>query len=59
VPERNRSDLTELPDEVRGLLDIRPVDSIDQVLAAALLEPVAARRAARPRSGRTSPGARP
>ena len=58
VPERNRSDLVELPDEVRGLLDIRTVDSIDQVLAAALLEPEAARRANRQRTGRASPGAR-
>jgi len=58
VPERNRPDLTELPEEVRALLDICPVDSIDQVLAAALLEPESPRRTARPRAGRTSPGAR-
>jgi ATP-dependent Lon protease len=60
VPERNRSDLVELPEEVRSLLDIRPVDSLDQVLAAALLEPEAARRGARggARAGRPAPGAR-
>ena len=58
VPDRNRSDLVELPEEVRGLLEIRPVDSIDQVLAAALLEPETARRPARARSGRAAPGAR-
>ena len=60
VPERNRSDLVELPEEVRSLLDIRPVDSLDQVLAAALLEPEAARRGARggARAGRVAPGVR-
>ncbi|MGH7537340.1 MAG: endopeptidase La, partial [Gemmatimonadales bacterium] len=56
VPERNRSDLVELPDEVRRLLDIRPVDSLDQVLAAALLEPVSVRRSPRPRATRVAPG---
>ena len=50
--------LVELPEEVRGMLEIRPVDSIDQVLAAALLEPETARRPARTRSGRATPGAR-
>jgi ATP-dependent Lon protease len=60
VPERNRSDLVELPEEVRSLLDIRPVDSLDQVLALALLEPEAPRRGARggARAGRMAPGAR-
>jgi ATP-dependent Lon protease len=60
VPERNRSDLVELPEEVRRLLDIRPVDSLDQVLAAALLEPESTRRGARggARAGRAAPGAR-
>jgi ATP-dependent Lon protease len=61
VPERNRSDLVELPEEVRSLLDIRTVDTIDQVLALALLEPAAARRGsarARPGRGRAASGAR-
>jgi len=64
VPERNRSDLVELPEEVRSLLDIRQVDSLDQVLAVALLEPEAARRGARggaragARASRMAPGAR-
>jgi ATP-dependent Lon protease len=60
VPERNRSDLAELPEEVRTLLDIRPVDSLDQVLAAALLEPEGTRRGARggARAGRVASGAR-
>jgi ATP-dependent Lon protease len=51
VPERNRSDLAELPDEVRELLDIRPVESLDEVLAVALLQPEAPRRGARARTG--------
>ncbi len=51
VPERNRSDLIELPDEVKRLLDIHPVDSLDEVLALALLAPEAAPRGARARSG--------
>ncbi len=44
VPARNRGDLTEVPDEVTRLLVITPVDTIDDVLAHALLEP-------RPRPG--------
>jgi ATP-dependent Lon protease len=62
VPERNRSDLAELPEEVRRLLDIRPVDAIDDVLALALLPPAAAARGARvrggARAGRVAQGAR-
>ncbi|PYP20753.1 MAG: endopeptidase La [Gemmatimonadetes bacterium] len=38
VPERNKNDLIDLPDEVRKLLDIRLVETIDDVLALALLE---------------------
>jgi ATP-dependent Lon protease len=57
VPERNRSDLAELPDEVRGLLDIRPVESLDEVLAVALLQPEAPRRGTRART-RPATGAR-
>jgi ATP-dependent Lon protease len=39
VPARNRSDIIEVPDEVKQLLDIKPVDTIDEVLELALLEP--------------------
>jgi len=39
VPARNRNDLIEVPDEVTKLLDIKPVDTLDQVLELALLEP--------------------
>ena len=39
VPARNRNDVTEVPDEVKEALEIRFVDTFDEVLAAALLEP--------------------
>src|SRR3970282_2305265 len=39
VPERNKNDLIALPDEVRKLLDIKLVETTDEVLALALLEP--------------------
>jgi len=39
VPARNQSDLVEVPDEVKQLLEIRPVETIDEVLDYALLEP--------------------
>ncbi|MEX2156001.1 MAG: endopeptidase La [Gemmatimonadales bacterium] len=38
VPARNKNDLVDLPDEVRKLLDIKLVETIDEVLALALLE---------------------
>src|SRR5205823_9818041 len=37
-PERNNNDLIDLPEEVRKLLDIRPVETIDDLLALALLD---------------------
>src|SRR6266566_382158 len=39
VPARNRSDIVEVPDEVKKLLEIKPVETIDEVLELALLEP--------------------
>jgi len=39
VPARNKSDLVDLPEEVQKLLDIKQVDTIDEVLDLALLEP--------------------
>ena len=39
VPARNQSDLVEVPDEVKQLIDIKTVETLDQVLEAALLEP--------------------
>ena len=38
VPARNKNDLVDLPDEVRKLLDIRLVETIDEVLDVALLD---------------------
>ena len=39
VPARNKSDLVEVPDEVKQLIDIKTVETLDQVLQLALLEP--------------------
>jgi len=39
VPARNQSDLVEVPDEVKQLIEIKTVETLDQVLEAALLEP--------------------
>ncbi len=36
IPEENRRDLKEVPDNIKGALDIRPVRWIDEVLEAAL-----------------------
>ncbi len=43
VPARNQSDIIEVPDEVKQLLEIKPVETIDEVLELALLEPRYAR----------------
>jgi ATP-dependent Lon protease len=62
VPARNKSDLVDLPDEVLRLLDIKQVETIDEVLELALLAPD---ERTRPSGGvrvvaeRTPPGARP
>jgi len=37
VPERNAADVAEVPEEVRRVLEIRPVRTVDEVLAAALV----------------------
>ncbi len=36
IPEENEKDLTEIPDNIKGSLDIKPVKWIDQVLETAL-----------------------
>jgi ATP-dependent Lon protease len=54
VPARNRRDVTEVPEEVKQALDIRLVDTLDEVLALALLEPKPV-RAVPVRVGVTSP----
>jgi ATP-dependent Lon protease len=51
VPERNKNDLIDLPEEVRKLLDIRLVETIDDVLDLALLEVPAEERRSERRSG--------
>ena len=38
IPEENRRDLKEVPDNIKDALDIRPVKWIDEVLDAALVE---------------------
>ncbi|XUO88795.1 endopeptidase La [Halomonas sp. KM072] len=40
IPEENRRDLKEVPENIKGALDIRPVRWIDDVLAVALAESV-------------------
>jgi ATP-dependent Lon protease len=39
VPERNAADVAEVPEEVKRVLEIRPVREVDEVLAAALVAP--------------------
>jgi ATP-dependent Lon protease len=64
VPARNKSDLVDLPDEVQKLLDIKQVDTIDEVLELALLEAdersrLSAGGAVRISGARPAPGPRP
>jgi ATP-dependent Lon protease len=42
VPARNAADVDEVPEEVRRVLEVRLVTRVDEVLEAALLEPVRA-----------------
>ena len=37
VPARNAADIAEVPEEVARVLEIRPVTTVDEVLAAALV----------------------
>ena len=41
IPARNKSEMEEVPAEVTQLLEIHPVETVDDVLALALLEPEA------------------
>src|SRR6266536_3116213 len=64
VPARNRNDLVDLPEEVQKLLDIKQVDTIDEVLDLALLEPderarLSAGGPVRISGARPAPGVRP
>jgi ATP-dependent Lon protease len=40
IPEENEKDLAEVPDNVKGALEIIPVATVDQVLALALAGPL-------------------
>ncbi|MFC0686972.1 MULTISPECIES: endopeptidase La [Sphingomonadaceae] len=42
IPEENRKDLAEIPDNVKQGLDIIPVSHVDEVLAKALVDPLTA-----------------
>ena len=42
IPEENRKDLAEIPDNVKEGLEIIPVSHVDEVLAKALTEPLSA-----------------
>src|SRR5881628_198087 len=59
VPARNKSDLVDVPDEVKKLLEIKPVDTLDEVLELALLEPRRSRPVVVPVQTDQPPGARP
>jgi ATP-dependent Lon protease len=55
IPERNRRDLDDVPSEVRAELKVTPVRTVQEVLAAALLPPVASEDSASgPASSRAS-----
>jgi ATP-dependent Lon protease len=49
LPERNRGDLDDVPDEVREAMGFHPVMTIDEVLELALEPASAPKRAARAR----------
>src|SRR6266699_2957826 len=59
VPARNKNDLIDLPEEVQKLLDIKLVETIDDVLALALLDPPPERRSGGIRVVTTPPPAPP
>jgi ATP-dependent Lon protease len=40
IPEENAKDLADVPDNVKGALEIIPVSTVDQVLALALAGPL-------------------
>jgi len=39
IPDENAKDLTEIPDELKNVLDIRPASRMDEVLKIALSRP--------------------
>jgi ATP-dependent Lon protease len=47
LPKANEADIEDIPEEVRNVLTFRPVETLDEVLSAALLpasEPVVSRK---------------
>jgi ATP-dependent Lon protease len=58
IPQENEKDLVEIPDNIKGKLDIRPVRWIDEVLALALTRQPSPRAAAAPPEGAPPPGKR-
>ena len=55
IPVDNEKDLTEIPDNIKGKLDIRPVKWIDEVLEVALAARPTPRLAAAPAAGEKRP----
>jgi ATP-dependent Lon protease len=59
IPEENEKDLAEIPDNIKGSLDIRPVKWIDQVLEYALVhQPTPLPEAAADGKGKLAPAAK-
>jgi ATP-dependent Lon protease len=59
IPEENVKDLTEIPDEIKNRLEIRPVRWIEQVLEAALERPPQALQEAAAEAPTVPPAAAP
>src|SRR2546428_699671 len=59
APARSKSDRVDVRDEVKKLLEIKPVDTLDEVLDLALLEPRRSRPVVVPVQTDQPPGARP
>jgi ATP-dependent Lon protease len=55
IPVDNEKDLTEIPDNIKGKLDIRPVKWIDEVLEVALASRPTPRLATPPAEGEKRP----
>jgi ATP-dependent Lon protease len=58
VPARNQSEIADVPDEVKQLIEIERVETLDDVLAAALLRPLPKPAAAKRASTSTRPEVR-
>ncbi|MCC7464008.1 MAG: endopeptidase La, partial [Gammaproteobacteria bacterium] len=58
IPQENEKDLVEIPDNIKGKLEIRPVRWIDEVLEVALTRQPSPRAAAATGEGTPAPGKR-